>query len=739
MAVRDLNRAKYTGLDFATHNDNMLARLQAQFASDFNDFAVSSMGIVLLDLVSFSLDTLSFYVDRRASDLYLSTARTRSSVAKTTRQLGYKMRGAITSSVDLAVNLKKVYAFAVTIPQGFQFKGPNNTVWEATQPVTFPANTPITTVKPVTCYEGETLGDNFTSNGSENQTYRLGRIPAGKQLVSGSVKVKVNGADWTEQDMLVVGLTDQFEVLYNETPPAIRFGDNVTGNVPPNAATITTQYVASKGLQGQISKGTVTASVNTLTVMFQSIELNITNLAASTPGADAETPDHAAANAPAVWNSRDAAVTKSDYEALSGAFANALFGRVAVAHAVTDRSASTDTALTTQENNIVAAITAVTTPVSTNTALLAASATALAADAASLQTIANTIQTKADSAYNAAVIGVTANTAVKVASDEAGNAAARILGVAGPSGTGRAYVDGLSTMGGVLGVIHADDKAAIEAYLDTIKTNAQTVNTQTAAITTQTSTLTTQLASIESLQTDIGTVTSGPLAASQVYAINQTKTDVAARGVTVAAAGVAITTSITGASVAITDAVDAIHAHVDRILANDCKANLITVPILSKDRDGFYAAPSAGLRNALQEHLDARKDLTHTVEVVDGSSALVKVVVSLRLGVFAGFSAQTVSAAVQDKADTLLKDRKFGESLYESDIEATIFKVDGLGYVNVEILGYLASDGVTVLTDLLDDVCGNLIIKPTQVITKGYYTVVTELSDPRPSLARSTA
>ena len=90
-----LVRAKYAGLDFDTHVDDLLARLQVKFAADFNDFAVSSLAIVILDAISYGLDTLSFYLDRRATDAFLATARTRRSVSRLCRQLGYKMGAAI--------------------------------------------------------------------------------------------------------------------------------------------------------------------------------------------------------------------------------------------------------------------------------------------------------------------------------------------------------------------------------------------------------------------------------------------------------------------------------------------------------------------------------------------------------------------------------------------------------------------------------------------------------------------
>jgi len=105
MGVAELNRAKFSGLDFDTHFDDLQSRMQIRFAIDFNDFALSSLGIMLIDIISFGLDSLSFYLDRRTTDLYLDTARSRKSVSRLTRQVGYKMRASVSASVDLDVSI----------------------------------------------------------------------------------------------------------------------------------------------------------------------------------------------------------------------------------------------------------------------------------------------------------------------------------------------------------------------------------------------------------------------------------------------------------------------------------------------------------------------------------------------------------------------------------------------------------------------------------------------------------
>ena len=201
MGVAELNRVKYSGLSFDTHFDDLQARLQIKFASDFNDFALSSLGIMLVDIISFGLDSLSFYLDRRATDLYLETARTRKSVSRLSRQLGYKMRAAIAASVDLNVTITEPLTVTVTIERGFQFQGPNNLVFEAAQDVSWsPAEQVAGDTKVVPCFQGETFTESFVSDGTANQVFQIRKVPDSSFIVAGSVGVIVDGGIWEESE-----------------------------------------------------------------------------------------------------------------------------------------------------------------------------------------------------------------------------------------------------------------------------------------------------------------------------------------------------------------------------------------------------------------------------------------------------------------------------------------------------------------------------------------------------------
>ena len=351
-----LVQAQYSSLDFNTISDDLRAQLQVNFANTYNDFTTSALGIMLIDEVAYGLDQLSFYLDRRATDNYLQTAITTKSVARLTRQLGYKMGASVACSVDVNVSLPTTYPFNAPIPAGFQIQGPNGLVFQTGQTLTIDSGD--TSIHSIPCYQGQTFGETFVSDGTANQVFTLTRVPSGMYVASGTVVVYVNGTQYTEVQFINFDVMNEFEVGYNDSPTTIRFGDGAAGNIPPINATIAVTYVACAGANGQVTANTITSTVSPLVVNFQTLTLSVTNPTGSVGGSDPETLEHAKSFAGKVFKTRMVAVTQEDYDTLAGSYADSLYGRVALAQALSTRSASQDLALIDQINNITSEINA---------------------------------------------------------------------------------------------------------------------------------------------------------------------------------------------------------------------------------------------------------------------------------------------------------------------------------------------------------------------------------------------
>lgn len=711
LSLGSLNRARYAGLDFDTHNDDLRARLQVKYAADFNDFAISSLGIMLLDLTAYGLDTLSFYVDRRATDLYLSTARTRKSISRTSRQLGYKMGGAVASAVDLEVTVNNVYSFNVPIPARFQFNGPEGLIFEAAEEVVFtPAEQGLANSKIVPCYEGETIQESFVSDGTPAQVFELRRVPDDKFIVQGTVETKVDGADWEVVDLLAYGATDQFEVGFNDEPSTLRFGDGIAGNIPTAGASIDVIYVVSRGKAGQVAKETIQEETTKLVVSFTEIALTINNPEASVGGDDRETLESAKAFAPKVWKSRDVTVVGEDYEAHAGSYADPLFGRVAVARAISSRSAATDltiqnylTDIQTAVSNLDTVLASSISSINSSVTQIDNSVTAITDDLSDVTDQKDNIQTEANNALSVSRNIKDDTNEIIVDSTDINNHATN----------GKAAVDAIATAG--TSQLTAADKLNIKSFFDLAIAEATSIGTTAGnaeasatiivgnanAILTEVTDLTTSIASIASETSTISTQTSS--ISTQLANLDSSMT-------------------------ALEDAVNAseagINEHFDQVLAADCKANVVTVPILVRDSGGFYKAPSTGLVDSLQTYLNTKKEVTQTVIVTSGENSLIPAVVRVRVGVLRDYSEAAVSTSVEAVVEGVLRDRAFGVSLYESDLDV-ILEVDGVSFINVRIQGHLDTDGVTVVTSRLD-VDGNLIILNDEIISRGTITISTE-------------
>ena len=730
MALAELNRVKYGGFDFHTNVDDLRAQMQLEFASDFNDFAISSLGMMLLDIVAYGLDTLGFYLDRRASDLYLATARTRRSVARLTRQLGYKMRSATAASTDLKVNAALAYAFQVPIPKGHTFDGPNGVLFEAAEEVVIPTSSTAIVTVPV--YQGVTYTETFVSDGTANQVFELTRVTADTFVVNGYVKVVVDGAPFGEKEFLEYTATDQFEVGYNDDPPTIRFGDGIMGNVPVNGATISVTYIISRGKAGLVNQDTI-QDASKLVVNFTNIELVVNNPDRTIGGDDPEALEHAKTFAPKVWKSRYRAITREDYEALAGSFTDPLFGRVAVAQALSARSAADDLELQNLINGIRSLADSALIPVATAAQNINDALDTILGKAGVISTALTDI---GDANFTLRTNNVTDSIGQgRIIKDQAQEIEADAGDIGEDATAGDALV---TTIGDGAASSELTDAhyAALKGYFSRISANKSSVDSAVTLILSSASTIITAQRDIgEQLETVIGETVA--TVGTYLYTADQANQAILAEvGLSSPASGIYaevddIEAAVEDHSVAINALLDDIYDHVDALLSADCKANLVSVPILVRDADGFYAAPSLGLIRSLQTYLHDRKEVTQTVSVTSGESFLIPAILTIDIGVLQGFSQSVIETAVGAAVDALLRDRPFGQSLYKDNIHRKVSGVAGVDYVNVTIDGFLAPGGGTSTTGI--DSHGNLIIDDSKVITKGTVTITSTVVTVLPS------
>ena len=334
MAIEKLNKVLYTEQDFTSAVNGVKGYLQTNYPTEFNDYVNSNLGQALIDIIAYAHQNLSWYLNRKVTDLYFPTAVTPNSISKLARMLGYKAQGASPSIAGLSVTLTDgPYSFPVQITKGFQFQGPNALIFEYRQntPVTF---APGDTVHALDVEQGYTVINNFVSNGENNQVFRLVSVPEGKFVSVSSFEVRVDGVLWTEYPVIPFENVDAFESNILAYPPTIKFGDGVQGNVPVNGAGIEVKYFVTDGFRGRVQSQTITDPVNSLVVQFQDIPLQITQSLPSAGGDDPEDIRSITVNAPKFQRTQDRAITKGDYDYLTNLFPNVAKGDAQIIRSV---------------------------------------------------------------------------------------------------------------------------------------------------------------------------------------------------------------------------------------------------------------------------------------------------------------------------------------------------------------------------------------------------------------------
>ena len=92
----------YTARDFSSIRDELISYVKRYYADSYKDFNEASFGSMMLDLVSYVGDMLSFYVDYQANESFLQTSLEFENIIKIAKQMGYNYNGVPTSHGEVS-------------------------------------------------------------------------------------------------------------------------------------------------------------------------------------------------------------------------------------------------------------------------------------------------------------------------------------------------------------------------------------------------------------------------------------------------------------------------------------------------------------------------------------------------------------------------------------------------------------------------------------------------------------
>lgn len=730
--------AKLLGADRDTIRDQIRAALRsdATISAVYNNFEANGQGKLFLEIMVNAVMHAAYFSNRAAKNAYLPIADLRSAVSYLCEALGYKMRGAAAGTVDLTtVTLTSgPYAFDVPLPYGTAFIA-DGVTFEAIEAKVIPAGN-VTLAGTWSLRQGETRRRTFAADGTQNQRILFTDVSdeSGEFVAHGSVRVWVQGVEWTVADFIRYGDVNTCQFNYNSKFPELRFGDNNAGTLPIATTTILAQYVVTSGKAGFVDKLRFSAPKTPVVIAGQAIPLTVSNAAAVGGMDDRETLEEASRNAPAWRAFGDVAVTTEAIETMARGFTDAQYGSVAIAKANSARSASSDHALGALLARLKFDVGVPIAEVEDQIVLLEAHIASAVAAVESLRSLVALAQASGVTVANLSgqltntrtVIQTQVESFIAALSALQSHSSAITVGVASLNIWG-------SRIAAAIAAIPSDPvgpdlltdvtKNALVAMAAWITTASASVSAGSGAIATDYASLSNVKTAIE---TEVGNIQAVKLGLDQAAA------DIASNSV-LELAQVVVLRSAAGDTGALVDAsndatalraanvgfedealavAQGIYEHVDDLLSHDCKANLISVPILTYDSEGFFMAPSNGLVNRLTTYLNGqKKSPTVTFSVASGADFLVEADVLITGDVLPGYVKSSVEASASSVALSVLKGRSFGQSLYLREFYDAIR--------NAEIPGV----GTSLTVQFVGparwlDSAGNLVIDGVHIITK---------------------
>jgi uncharacterized phage protein gp47/JayE len=326
----------YTSRDYDGLRTSLLQYAQYNFPA-WQPSSEGDFGVLIVELLAYLGDIMSYYVDRAQNEAYLTTATQRASVLNIAKLLGYKP-GTGTPATG-RVNLQSAKGSpAITVPAGTQLAtsyvdavdGP--IIFETDADVVVPAGVVGSDgsytggVVGVNVTEGQTIKDSTTggplhvasATGYPSQTYRL----PNPNIYSDTIAIYVDGILWNQIDHLLeaqagdrVYTVDQDANGYSW----ITFGDGVNGVVPALGLDIGAIYRTGYGSRGNLAKG----AINSVYTPIPGLSLLMLDATTgwyddpTTGGADPESTEQIRTNAPVAFNTQQRAVTVDDFAAFA--------------------------------------------------------------------------------------------------------------------------------------------------------------------------------------------------------------------------------------------------------------------------------------------------------------------------------------------------------------------------------------------------------------------------------------
>lgn len=308
-------------LDFGLIKNNLKDFLRQQ--SEFEDYDFEGAGLnILLDILAYNTHYNSYYLNMVANESFLDSSVLRNSVVSHAKKLGYVPRSAKAPKaiVDITVVTNNTTAGSLTIPKGYSLF---STIIDGVSyryvtldDVSVDKVGTNFSFKNIPIYQGEFATYSFLNSYSSNpkQIFTIPDSNIDTSTLSVSVKQSTSNTTVIVYDVSsdIMNINSESEVYFlqesRDGKYDVYFGDNILGKKIPDGGVVITDYVITKGEEGNGANNfTATSPISG----YSNITVN--PVLPASGGSARETVDQIKYAAPLSLLSQNRAVTKNDY------------------------------------------------------------------------------------------------------------------------------------------------------------------------------------------------------------------------------------------------------------------------------------------------------------------------------------------------------------------------------------------------------------------------------------------
>jgi hypothetical protein len=287
---------------------NVLTIFQSN-VPEITDHTESNPFVKGINIWSGISEMISYYLDRKAREVFLGNAQKFSSAVKTANLFDYRIKGVLAADVDLKFYIDNPAPSNIIIPaetqvatrEGITFRTlTTGMITTGNQEVFIPA-------RQWEKVSNVALGN---SSGIKSQVFALE-----EGVVDGNIDVVVNNVTYTPAETFGYVFKDDqvYRSSLNEAGEmAVEFGDNINGKIPPSGSPIVVSYYISSGSGGNVGVGSIVDVRSSLTVP-SGVVIKVTNQLAASGGSDAENLKDLQKRIPLSIRTKDRAISKQDY------------------------------------------------------------------------------------------------------------------------------------------------------------------------------------------------------------------------------------------------------------------------------------------------------------------------------------------------------------------------------------------------------------------------------------------